>query len=148
MSTDTDIQIATAAATDSEPTIRITVEVPASTAVALKHRTGGALDVAETISLLLQLYADAPIQRRPPVVLDEAAHARICEVLGFTPQSTEQLVGAICELASFGFGGVKLRLTKDEIDVLVARNSLGVPTKEWAEQIFRVMFDAWRYGRI
>src|SRR5687767_2919629 len=111
MSTDTDIQLAeaTAAGTDAEPTIRVAVEIPASTAVALKHRAGS-LDIADTISLLVQLYATAPIQRRPPVVLDEASHARICEVLGFTPQSIDQLVGAICELASFGFGGVKLRL--------------------------------------
>lgn len=132
---------------DAEPTIRVSFDVPASLAVDLKHRTNGKLDIAETCALIVQLYFDAPLE--PGVVtLTRRQHGLICEALGSSPQSTDQLVSAIADLAKISFAGVKLTLTAEEIGIVHARNATGLPNKEFAEQILRTMFDAWRNGQI
>jgi hypothetical protein len=129
------------------PVIRIGVDLPASVAVALKHRTNGALDIAETISLIAQLYKDAPLS--PGVtVLTSDQHARICGALGFSPQDTESMIGGIEELVRISFGGVRIKMSAEEVGIVNARNASGLSNREWAEQIFRTMFEAWINGVI
>lgn len=130
-----------------ESTLRIGVDLPASVAVALKHRTNGALDIGETASLLIQLYKDAPLAPGV-VILTSEQHARICAALGFSPQDTESMIGGIEELVRISFGGVRLKLSAEEVGIVNARNASGLSNREWAEQIFRTMFEAWLNGVI
>lgn len=131
----------------AEPYIDIRVSIPARTAVELKHRTGGALDVAETLSLLAQLYSSAPLDRKP-TIFTSAQHGRICEALGQSPQSTEELVSAIENCVSFGFAGARMRWNAEELEILKARNVAELPLREFAEQVFAQMKEAWLNGRI
>ena len=143
-----DTAVATAAAAaEAEATIIVNVELPISTAVALKHRTGGKLDVAETLALIAALYHDAPLER-DPVVLTHDQHGRICEALGQSPQSLDDLVSAIETLTSFSFGGVRLKLTGEDINLLNSRNASELSPREYAELVLKQMFEAWRDGRI
>src|SRR3990167_2941459 len=129
--------------------VRVSIDLPASLAVALRHRAGPALDTAECAALIVQLYADAPLEpgsaRR---VLTSAQHARICESLGFSPQTLEELVSAVEGLTSISFGGVRIKLTAEEVEIINARNAIDAPPKEFAAEIFRGMFEAWRNGQI
>lgn len=127
--------------------IDVRVQVPAHVAVALKHRTNGALDVAETISLLVQLYANAPLSPQP-IVLTREQHGELAAILGYTPQTVEQLIGGVRELASISFGGVRIKLTSEEVELINARNATELPPKDFAQEIFREMFEAWKNGRI
>lgn len=136
-----------AQAEDDAKTIRIGVDLPASTAVTLKHRTNGVLDIAETISLIAQLYKDAPLAPGV-VILTQEQHARICNALGFSPQDTESMIGGVEELVRISFGGVRIKMSAEEVGIVNARNASGLPNKEWAEQIFRTMFEAWINGVI
>lgn len=141
------LQFAQLASPDPETTIRIGVDLPASVAVTLKHRTNGALDIAETISLIAQLYKDAPLS--PGItVLTSDQHARICNALGFSPQDTESMIGGIEELVRISFGGVRIKMSAEEVGIVNARNATGLSNREWAEQIFRTMFEAWINGVI
>lgn len=130
-----------------ESTIRVGVDLPASVAVTLKHRTNGALDIGETASLLIQLYKDAPLAPGV-VILTSDQHARICGALGFSPQDVDSMVGGIEELVRISLGNVRIKLTAEEVGIVNARNASGLSNKEWAEQIFRVMFEAWINGII
>lgn len=127
--------------------IDIMVSIPTETAVALKHATGGKLDIASAASMVLQLYATAPLDRSAKT-LTSAQHAAICEALGCSPQTNDELVGAIVELTRISFGGLRVKFTAEEIGIINARNATGLPPKEWAEYILRVMFEAWRNGVI
>lgn len=127
--------------------IDVMVSIPSSTAIALKHSTGGKLDIAAAASLVLQLYAAAPLDRGA-VTLSTDQHARICTALGFSPQTVDQLVGGVEELVRISFGGVRIKLTAEEVGIMNARNATGLSPREFAEQELRRMFEAWRDGRI
>lgn len=129
--------------------IDISVTIPLTTAVALKHRGSGALTINEIASMLVQLYADAPLEPTAGArALTKDQFDRIAEALGSTPQTTEQLAVAVTDLCSMSFAGVRLKLTSEEIDIITSRNASGLPAREWAAIIFRQMFEAWRDGRI
>lgn len=140
----------TTTATDpAEPTIDVRVTLPATTAVALKHRTSGVLDVAETLSFIAQLYAESPMEPGAGArVLTREQFNSIAEALGFTPQTIAELVAGVCDLGAISFGGVRLKFTAEEVAVINARNATELPAKEWAALILRQMFEAWRDGRI
>lgn len=127
--------------------IDITVSIPTDTAVALKHATGGRLDIASAASLVLQLYATAPLDRSAKT-LTSTQHARICEALGFSPQTVDELVSGIEELTRISFGGLRVKFTAEEIGIINARNATGLSPREWAEHIVRLGFEAWRNGVI
>ena len=73
-------------ATDTDSALDVKVTIPTATAVALKHRTAGALDIAETLSLIAQLYAAAPLEPGAGSrVLTKDQFNKLAETLGFTP---------------------------------------------------------------
>ena len=131
----------------TEPYLDIRVSIPARCAATLKHATHSRLSLDEAASMVLQLYADAPLERGSRT-LTAAQCAEIATCLGFSPQSADQMVAAIRELVRISIGGVRLDLSKEDIDIMHARNVLGLPPKEYAKQIWREMFEAWRNGRI
>lgn len=132
---------------DAPDTIDIRVTLPVQLVVDLKHRTGGRLDVAETVALIVQLYAAAPLSRGG-VTLTVEQHAKVCETLGFTPRTVDELVGAIESLVAVSFGGVRVKFTAEEVELINARNATDMAPKEWAASIMRAGFEAWRDGRI
>jgi len=133
---------------DSElATIDVMVSIPALTAFDLKHAANGKLDVAAAASMVLQLYATAPLDRSAVTLMTEQ-HGRVCAYLGRSPQNTEELVAGIEESLRISLAGVKVKLTAEEVGIMNARNATGLTVKEYAAQVFREMFDAWRDGRI
>lgn len=133
--------------TGSIGSIDVLVSIPTATAVALKHSTDGKLDIAGAASMVLQLYASAPLDRAA-ITLTSDQHARICAALGFSPQTTDAMVAGIEELVRISFGGVRIKLTAEEVGIMNARNATGLPAREYAEQIMRTMLDAWINGQI
>lgn len=138
---------AASAVVDEEPTVDITVTLPVSVAAKLKHATRGQLDAAETLSLLTQLYVDAPLERGC-MTLPRAEFGRICEALGASPQTPADLATAICELATVSVAGAKMRFSQAELDIVLARNAAELPPVEWVEHVFGEMKQAWIDGRI
>jgi hypothetical protein len=135
-----------AASTDLA-TIDVMVSIPALTALDLKHATGGRLDVAAAASLVLQLYATAPLDRSAKT-LTSTQHAQICEALGMSPQSTDELVGAIVELTRISFGGLRVKFTAEQIATINGRNVMGLPPKQYAQELIDGWYEAWRNGVI
>lgn len=127
--------------------IDVMVSIPTETAIALKHATASKLDIAAAASLVLQLYASAPLDRGS-VTLSTDQHARICAALGFSPQTVDQLVSGVEELVRISFGGVRIKLTAEDVAIMHARNATGLPAAEFATQELRRMFEAWRNGQI
>jgi hypothetical protein len=132
---------------DPVPTIRLTVELPVDVIVALKDRTSGKLDSAETLALVAQLYCRAPLERRA-VVLTESQHARVCSTLGFTPRTNDELVGAIESLTAISFGGVRVQFTAEDVELMNARNASEMAPKEFAKHVVMLGFEAWKNGTI
>lgn len=136
-----------AEAADVPSSIDVLVSIPTDIAVALKHATVGKLDIAAAASMVLQLYATAPLDRGS-ITLSSDQHARICAALGFSPQTVDQLVAGVEELVRISVGGVRIKLTAEEVGIMNARNATGLPPAEFATQELRKMFEAWRNGRI
>lgn len=131
----------------SEPYLDVRVSVPASTALSLRRHTRNKLSLDEAASLVVQLYADAPLDRKARVITTEQ-FAHICETLGFSPQTMDEMVAGIRELARITVGGVRLPLTAEDIAIMHARNATGLSPKEFLEMIWKVMFEAWKNGQI
>lgn len=128
-------------------TIDVTVSIPTDTAVALKHATGGKLDIAAAASLVLQLYSTAPLDRSAKT-LTSTQHAAICEALGVSPQTTDELVGAIVELTRISFGGLRVKFTAEQVATINGRNVMGLPAKQYAQELIESWYEAWRNGVI
>lgn len=127
--------------------VDVMVSIPTDTAVALKHATGGRLDIAAAASLVLQLYSTAPLDRSAKT-LTSAQHAQICEALGVSPQTTDELVGAIVELTRISFGGLRVKFTAEQVATINGRNVMGLPAKQYAQELIESWYEAWRNGVI
>lgn len=130
-----------------EPTLPFTIHLPVSVAAALKQRTRGQLDIAETCALLVQLYSHAPLERGA-LVIPAADYGRICESLGQSPRDVAALVDAIDATVTFSLAGVKMKWNAQEVEILMARNAAELPPPEWAAEVFESMKRAWIDGRI
>lgn len=131
----------------AEQTLPLTINVPVSVAVALKGRTNGALDIAETAAMIVQLYCAAPLERMART-LSESDYARLCEALGRSPQTNAELIDAVESCVTFSLAGVRMRWNAEEVAVLMSRNAAELSPQEWAEQVFGEMKAAWIQGRI
>ncbi len=123
------------------------VSIPALVALDLKHATGGKLDIAAAASLVLQLYSAAPLDRSAKTLTSQQ-FATICEALGMSPQTTDELVGAIVELTRISFGGLRVKFTAEQIASINGRNVMGLPPKQYAQELIEGWYKAWRDGVI
>lgn len=145
------IEIATlpegSTAADREPYLAVRIDIPAHTAAALRYRAPK-LTLDESASMVVQLYADAPLDRGTHTLTSDE-WARMATALGFSPQTCEQLVAAIEGMNAISVGGVRLKLTAEDVAILNARNALGLSAKEFLSYLWtEVMFPAWKNGVI
>jgi hypothetical protein len=132
----------------SEPYIDVRVSIPARIAAALRHRTDGRLTLDEAASMVLQLYADAPLATGSHTLTSDQ-WAALATILDFSPQTADQLVAAVGEMSRVSVGGVRLQLTAEDISIMNARNALGLSPKEYLKHLWtEVMFPAWKNGVI
>jgi len=128
------------------PSVRVAVEVPADLAAQLGARHS--LPLSDVITRVFLAYANAPVDPRGTITLTREQFGQICECLSKSPQSGDELVAEIEKLVSISIGGVRIKLTQWQLDVLNGRNATGLPAREWAKVVFDEMFDAWVNGKI